>query len=58
MISLDELANGLQTLDIQINNQEKSALMRHLDFNNDGEISQEEILKALKPYDDRASSIP
>lgn len=58
MISLDELASGLQTLDIQINNQEKSALMRHLDFNNDGEISQEEILKALKPYDDRASSIP
>jgi len=39
MISIDELANGLEHLDIHVSNQEKAALMRHLDFNNDGEIS-------------------
>lgn len=46
-ISFTELTEGLKQFKINLTAQEKQGIMRKLDFNKDGEISEEEIFRAL-----------
>lgn len=46
-ISFNELTEGLKQFKINLTAQEKQGIMRKLDFNKDGEISEEEIFRAL-----------
>ena len=55
-ISMNELANGLKTLNINLTIKEKSALLKKLDLNRDGEISAEELFKTLSKVDTKFSS--
>jgi Ca2+-binding EF-hand superfamily protein len=50
-ISFEELTEGLKKFQIFLTSQEKSGLMKRLDFNRDGEISEEEIYRVLAPFD-------
>lgn len=47
VITLKELCQGLKTLNIYLNAEEREALMQKLDSNRDGDISEKELFKAL-----------
>jgi len=55
-ISFEELVGGLRSFKINLTSQEKQSLMRRLDFNQDGKISEDEIYKVFAPYDSRKQS--
>jgi Ca2+-binding EF-hand superfamily protein len=55
-ISFEELVGGLRSLKINLTSQEKQSLMRRLDFNQDGKISEDEIYKVFAPYDSKKQS--
>lgn len=47
LISFDELADGLKSINVKISDKEKLALMRELDGDRNGFISKQEIYNAL-----------
>merc|ERR1719272_646227 len=47
VISFNEFANGLKSMNIMLTNQEEAALMKRFDHNNDGVISMEEFYNTL-----------
>lgn len=51
LISAEELADGLRSMNINISPKEKLALMKRLDRDRDGNVSKEELYEALNtPY--------
>lgn len=46
-ISIDELGEGLKSINVTISDKEKLALMKELDKDRDGGISQQELYNAL-----------
>ena len=48
LISVEELAQGLKKLGINLNTKEINSLMEKLDLNRDGEVSEQELFKVLQ----------
>jgi len=48
VISFEEFASGLKSLNIHLTHQEEAALMKRFDHNNDGVISMEEFYNTLQ----------
>lgn len=46
-ISIDELSQGLKSINVKISEKEKLALMKELDKDRDGGISEQELFNAL-----------
>ncbi len=46
-ISIEELGEGLKSINVKISEKEKLALMKELDLDRDGGISQQELYNAL-----------
>ena len=46
-ISIDELSQGLKSINVRISEKEKLALMKELDKDRDGGISEQELFNAL-----------
>lgn len=51
LISAEELADGLRSMNINISPKEKLALMKRLDRDRDGNVSREELYEALNAPD-------
>lgn len=56
LISFEELCSGLHHFKVNLNAQERVALMRRLDFNKDGDITIDEIYSAIRPYGEDISN--
>jgi Ca2+-binding EF-hand superfamily protein len=55
IITFNELCEGIKSIHIFLTLKERQALMRALDLNYDGELSQEELYKVLSKVDVRFS---